>query len=100
MKSLLYLCRSDRLSIHPSLNFLKIGSLIFSDILHDDIWLWYLVTDEARFGKKIGGPNLGPMGLNQFGSYVFLEIEYDGSLQQCLTSSRAKTCEKSFGAQI
>ena len=29
-------CPSVRLSIWPSLNFLKIRSLVFSDILHDD----------------------------------------------------------------
>ena len=40
------------LSVRPSLSFLKIGSLVFSDILHDDSWPWYLVTDEARFLKK------------------------------------------------
>ena len=32
------------------LSFLKIRSLVFSDILHDDSWPWYLVT--ARFLKK------------------------------------------------
>ena len=64
-----------------------------------------IVTDEARFKKKIGGPNLNPMGLNQaknevfryfvqFGPYVFLEIAYNDSLRQCLTSSRGKTHEK------
>ena len=46
---------SVRLSVHPSvrpwLNFLKIGSLVFSDIVHDS-WPWYLVTDEARFLKR------------------------------------------------
>ena len=42
------------------------------------------------FGKKIGGPNLGSMGLNQaqnevfhhllkFGSYVLLKIAYNDS---------------------
>ena len=58
------------------------------------------MTFEARFLKtNFGGLNLGPMGLNQaqnevfnhfleFGSYVFLAIEYDNSLQQRLASSR------------
>ena len=41
-------------SVHPSLSFLKIGSL-FSDIVHSDSWPWYLVTDEARFLKKKTG---------------------------------------------
>ena len=40
------------LSVRPSLNFLKIGSLVFSDILHDDSWPWYIVADKARFLKK------------------------------------------------
>ena len=61
--------------------------------------------------KKIGGLNLGPMGLNQaqnevfphlyeFGSYVFLEIAYKDSLLQCLTYSRGKIHKKRFEAQI
>ena len=44
------------LSIYPSfclsLNFVKIGSIIFSDIVRDDSWPWYLVTDKARFLKE------------------------------------------------
>ena len=83
----LSICLSACLSsVHPLLDFLKIGSLVFSGILYVNTWPWYLVTDEARFlKKKIGGPNLGSMGLTQvqnevfchlleFGSYVFLEI--------------------------
>ena len=56
MKSL----SSVRLSVRP------IGSLVFSDVVHDDSWPWYLVTDETRFLKKIfGGPNLSQMGQNR-----------------------------------
>ena len=33
-------------------SFLKIGLLVFSDIVHQDSWPWYLVTDKARFLKK------------------------------------------------
>ena len=51
------------------------------------------------------------MGLNQaqnevfphlleFGSYVFLEIAYNDSLLQCLTSSGSKIRKKSFETQI
>ena len=29
-----------RLSVRPSLSFLKIGSLVFCDIVHDDRWPW------------------------------------------------------------
>ena len=36
----------------PSPSFLKIGLLVFSDIVHQDSWPWYLVTDKARFLKK------------------------------------------------
>ena len=59
-------------SVCPSLSFLKIGSLVFSDIVHDDSWPWYLMTDRARFFK--------------FGSLDFLEITYSFSWQQFLTS--------------
>ena len=33
----------------------------------------------------------------EFGLLVFLEIAYNDSLQQCITSSRNKTHEKKFG---
>ena len=108
------LCPSVYLSVHlsiqPSLSFLKTESLVFSGILHDNSWPWYLVSDAARFLKKnFGGPYLGPMGLNQaqndvfhsfleFGSYFFLEIAYNNRLQQCLTSSRGKTHKTIFWA--
>ena len=99
---------SVRPSVRPSLNFLKVGPLVFSDIFHDSSWSSYLVADEARFLKKnFSSLNLGPMDLNQaqnevfrhflvFGSYVFLEIVYNYSLRKCLTSSRGKTREKKF----
>ena len=32
---------SIRLSVRPSLNFLKIGSLLFSDIVHDELTMIY-----------------------------------------------------------
>ena len=47
------------LSICLLLSFLKIGSSVFSDIVHDDIRPWYLVTDRTRYLKQnFGGPNL------------------------------------------
>ena len=70
------------------------------------------MINEARFLKrKFGDLNLGSMGLNlaqnevfgylhEFGSYVFLEIAYDDSLRQCLTSSRGKIHEKKIGPDI
>ena len=36
MKSLSSVYLSVRLSVRPSLNFFKMGSLVFSDIVHDD----------------------------------------------------------------
>ena len=55
------------------------------------------MTDEVRFLKK-------KQWWSEFGSNgpksVFPEIEHDGSLRQCLTSSSAKACQKKIGAQI
>ena len=59
------------------------------------------------FEKKVGGPNFGQVDQNRarnwiscdflkFGSVVFLEIAYNDSLQQFLTFSRSKICEKFF----
>ena len=95
----------SRPSVRPSLSFLKIGSSVFSNIVHDDSWPWYIVTDEARFLKKKFGPKFGSKGSRsgpklgfsyflKFGSLVFLEITYNDRLQQCLTSRRGKTHEK------
>ena len=91
-----------------SVSFLKIASLIFSDIGHDDSWIRYLVTDEARFLKKnlaaricAKWTKIGPKTrffyhFFKFGSLVFLEITYNDSLQQCITFSRGNTHEKNF----
>ena len=111
----LFVCLHIRLSVcvsvRQSLSFLKTGSLAFPDIVHDDGWPWYLVTDAVRFLKnKFGGPNLGWMSQIQvqsyvfcnflkFGSLVFLEIVCNDSLQSFPTSSRDKIHEKSFWGQ-
>ena len=90
-------------SVCPPLIFLKIGSLVFSDIVHNDSWPWYLVTDEASLNL-----NLGQISQNRtqnqvfchflkFDSLVFLGIAYNDSLQQCLTSSRGKTHKNNWG---
>ena len=112
MKSLcLPVCLSVCLSIHPALSFLKIRSLVFSDVVDDNSWPWYLVSITRLKKKKIDSLNLGPMDLNQdqneifshfieFGWYVFLEIASNDSLWQYLTSSRNKTLKKNLGAQI
>ena len=36
----------------------------------------------------------------KLGSLIFLDIAYNGSLQQCITSSRGNTHEKSFGIKF
>ena len=46
-------------------------------------------------GLKVGFLPFSQIWL--FGSLVFLEIAYSGSLQQCLTSSREKAHEKNVG---
>ena len=98
-----------RLSVRPSLSFLKVGSLLFSDIVHDDSWPWYLVTDKAIFKKKKknwrpgyganrskSDPKLGFLPFLNCSLLVFLEITYNDTLQQCLTSSIGKIHEKIF----
>ena len=66
-------CLCFRWSVRTSQNFLKIGSLVFSDIVHDDNWPWYLVTDEARFLKKnFWRPKSGP----KWGYSVFLNLDF------------------------
>ena len=107
IKSLSSFCLSVHLSVRPSLNFLKIGSSAFSDIVHDDSWPWYPVTDRAKFLKKKKlaarilangtkwGPKLRLFYFLKFGLLVFLEVAY--SLQQCLTSTRDTSREKKSG---
>ena len=48
IKSLSLVSLSVCPSICPLLTFIKIGSLFFSDFVHDDSWPWDLVTEEAR----------------------------------------------------
>ena len=56
-------CLSVLVSVRPSLNVFKIGSLVFSDIVHDDSWSWFVVTEEDRFFKKKNWrPKFGPNG--------------------------------------
>ena len=46
------------------------------------------------------GPKLSFCHYLKFGSLVFLEIVYNGSLQQCLTSSKGKTHKKILGTKL
>ena len=73
------------MSVHTSLSFLKIGSLVVSDIVDGDSWPYYLATDEGRIlkkkkkkKKKNGGPILAETRFIchflKFGSLVFFEI--------------------------
>ena len=65
MKSLLSIFLSVCLSVFPSVrHFLKIGLLVFSEMIHDDSWPWYLLTEGTRFFflKKIGVPHLEQIG--------------------------------------
>ena len=75
-----------------SLSFFKIRPLVFCDIVHNDSWPWYLVTDEARFLKKNfwdlikpnrpkWGPKCGFPHFLEFWSLDFLEIACNDSLQ-------------------
>ena len=77
--------------VHSSISFLKIASSVLSDIIHGDSWPWYRVTDEARFLKK------NFLHFLEFESLGFLEIAYNDSLQQYLTSSKVKITNKKFG---
>ena len=100
---------SVRISAPPflgsSLSFLRIKSLVFAGIIHDDSWPWYLVTDEPRFLKKKNN-NLNQTQNEIFryflklGSYVFLESAYNDSLEHCLTPNRRKNHKKNLEAQL
>ena len=48
--TLVHLCICQ--SVCLSLSFFKIGSLVFSNIVHDDSWPGYPLTDRARFLNK------------------------------------------------
>ena len=64
------------------------------------------------FEKKNWRPEIGPNGSKsgsklvffchflRFGSLVFIEIAYNDSLHQCITSSRVKAHEKNLGDQV
>ena len=59
----LFICLSFCPSVRLLLSFLKIASLFFSDIVYDDTWPWYLVTNKSRFlGNKFWRPEFGLNG--------------------------------------
>ena len=57
-------------------------------------------THKKNLGGTKLGPKLGFWPFFKFVSLVFLDIEQDCSLGQCLTSSRAEISKESFVAQI
>ena len=93
-------------------NFLKFGSLVFLEIRYNDrLQQCSKSSRGATYRKKFGERIWGKMGQNQaqnqvfchflkFGSLDFLEIAYTDTLQQCITSSRAKTYQIIFRKQI
>ena len=56
----------------------------------------------SKFGLKSpkSGPKLGYLSFFMFDTLVFIEIAYNDSLQQCITSVRKKLSQKSFGEKI
>ena len=106
--------------IWPKTRFLKFGSLVFLDIAYNDSLQQCITSSRGKTHQKnpyknFWGPNLGQRCQNRpgtrfffhflkFGTFVFLEIAYNNSLQQCITSSRGKIHQKNhikfFGAQI
>ena len=90
---------SVRLSVRPSLSFLKIGSLLSSDIVHDDSWPWYLMTDSQISEKKISakiGPETRYFAI--FSSLVdYFSYKLYTMMRKGLNSSRDKTHEKKIG---
>ena len=66
MKSLSSICPLVRWFV----NFLKIGSLVFFDIVHDESLPWYLVTDKTRFTKKKWQREFGPKSGPKLGFFA------------------------------
>ena len=93
-------------------HFLKFRSLFFYYTVYDDSLEQCLTTSRGTPPSiKKGDPNLDHMDQNQtqnqvfchffkFGSFIFLEIAQEHSLEHCLTTSREKTHGKNLGVQI
>ena len=69
-------------------SILKIGSIVFSDIVQDDSWPWYLVTDKARFlRKKIWQPKFGanrPKSRPELGFLLFSQVWFISFPWDCI----------------
>ena len=80
----------------------KIGSLVLSDIVHDDSWPWYLVTNEARFLKKKLAARIWRSKMRflaillSLDHTLSLKLQTMISLRQYLTSSTGNICKKIF----
>ena len=93
-------------------HFLKFVSLVFFKIAYNDSLQQCITSSKSKTTKKkFGDQILAKTDQNQsqnynfdhflkFGSLVFLEIEYNDSLQQCMTSSRGKTHKKFGGTKF
>ena len=89
-------------------HFLKFGSLVFLEIAYNDSLLQCLTSRRDKVDENIFGAQIWAKGAKirpetkfffcflKFGSLIFLEIAYNDSLQQYLTSSRDKVHEKKF----
>ena len=87
-------------------HFLKFGSLFFLEIAYNDSFQQILTSSRGEINKKNVWDQIWAkirpetrffFHFLKFGSLVFLEIAYNDSFQQFLTSSRSKTYKKNFG---
>ena len=90
-------------SVRSSLNFLKIGPLVFSDIVHDD--RWYLVINAAKFlKKKTGCPNQTQSKV--FAIFLSLDQTFSWKLHRVIACNNAshlveeKSVKKNWGPKI
>ena len=86
-------------------NFSQDWIIIFSDILHDDSWPWYLVIDETKFKKKKKWwPEFGlKWGFSTFSWVWIVHFAWNNiQLRQCITTSRGKIHEEKLwgGAKL
>ena len=86
-------CLCVYLSVCPLLNFLKIGSLIFAGIVHDNSWPWYLVIDEAIFLKKNWQPEFGLNEQKSDPDWGFLAIFFSLDHKFSLKLFTVKACD-------
>ena len=93
-------------------HFLKFGSLVFLQLAYNDRLQEFITFSRVKPTKKVLGDLIwAKTGQNlvqnqvfchflKFSLLVLLEIAYNDSFQQCLTSSRGKIHEEKLGPQI